>query len=56
MSRRALSVIIPALDEACHLETLLADLLARGEEGEIILVDGGSTDGHPRKGRRPSLL
>lgn len=42
---RALSIIIPALDEASHLEALLADLLAREGDSEILLVDGGSTDG-----------
>lgn len=41
----ALSVIVPALNEAAHLESLLTDLLAREADSEIVLVDGGSTDG-----------
>jgi len=40
-----IEVIIPALNEAAHLETLLADLSGREEDVRITLVDGGSTDG-----------
>ncbi len=41
-----LSIIIPMLDEAASLPTLLADLLPLVRRGcEVILVDGGSTDG-----------
>ncbi|MBT8488503.1 MAG: glycosyltransferase, partial [Gemmatimonadetes bacterium] len=37
-----LSVIVPTLDEAEHLPGLLADVQA--VDGEIIVVDGGSSD------------
>lgn len=43
-----LSVIVPALDEAKHLAGLLADLAPVRVAGhELILVDGGSSDGTP---------
>lgn len=40
-----IEIIIPTLDEASHLETLLTDLLAREEDVQITIADGGSTDG-----------
>jgi hypothetical protein len=40
-----IEIIIPTLNEASHLETLLTDLLAREENVRITLADGGSTDG-----------
>ncbi len=40
-----ISVIIPALNEAENLPALLAALLDEPEQAEIIVVDGGSTDG-----------
>jgi rSAM/selenodomain-associated transferase 2 len=40
-----IEVIIPTLNEAAHLETLLSDLSAREEDVRITVVDGGSTDG-----------
>jgi rSAM/selenodomain-associated transferase 2 len=41
-----LSVVIPALDEAAQIGGLLADLApGRAAGHELILVDGGSTDG-----------
>jgi rSAM/selenodomain-associated transferase 2 len=40
-----LSIVIPALAEARNLERLLPALLAREPDAEIIVVDGGSTDG-----------
>jgi rSAM/selenodomain-associated transferase 2 len=41
-----LSVVIPSLDEAAALPALLADLRAQqGVELELIVADGGSTDG-----------
>jgi len=45
-----LSIVIPTLDEAEHLPDLLRDLkeLAAGVETEIVVVDGGSTDGTPQ--------
>ncbi|MDQ6885058.1 MAG: glycosyltransferase, partial [Candidatus Dormibacteraeota bacterium] len=45
----ALSVVIPALNEAHNLDTVLpaveAALIALGVSHEVIVVDGGSTDG-----------
>jgi glycosyltransferase involved in cell wall biosynthesis len=42
----AISVIIPTLNEAVRVRDLLADLAAaRGKGLELILTDGGSTDG-----------
>lgn len=41
-----LSVVIPALNEAAHIGELLSDLgPARAAGAELILVDGGSSDG-----------
>jgi len=41
-----LSVVIPALNEATQISALLADLApARAAGRELVLVDGGSTDG-----------
>jgi len=40
-----LSVVIPVRDDAAHLERLLADLTRTCREAEVIVVDGGSTDG-----------
>lgn len=37
-------MIVPALDEAEHLERLLPDLLGRLPGAEIVVVDGGSAD------------
>lgn len=43
-----LSIIVPALNESAHIGTLLADLAPERTKGhEIILIDGGSTDGTP---------
>jgi hypothetical protein len=39
-------VVIPTLNEAAHLPLLLADLaLAQGLVAELVVVDGGSSDG-----------
>ncbi|PXX31594.1 TIGR04283 family arsenosugar biosynthesis glycosyltransferase [Arenibacter sp. ARW7G5Y1] len=46
-----LSIIIPTLNEAAQIGNLLAYLKANSSPGnikEIIVVDGGSTDGTPR--------
>lgn len=43
-----ISVIIPTLNEAENLEPLLDALLAETVMAEIIVVDGGSTDGTPQ--------
>jgi glycosyltransferase involved in cell wall biosynthesis len=40
-----LSVIIPVLNEAPNLERLLPDLPDKCPGAEVIVVDGGSTDG-----------
>ena len=42
-----LSVIIPALNEATNLRRLLPGVTAACPQAEIIVVDGGSTDGTP---------
>ena len=39
-----LSIIIPTLNEACHLPLLLADLNAWPLDFDLTIVDGGSTD------------
>ena len=39
------SIVIPVLNEAERLTRLLPDLLAADEPPELIVVDGGSTDG-----------
>jgi glycosyltransferase involved in cell wall biosynthesis len=49
MSKPAVSIVLPAKDEATSLETLLPRLKAAasalGPDAEIIIVDDGSTDG-----------
>lgn len=47
---RALSVVIPTLDEAARLPALLADLEALGDV-EVVVADGGSGDGTPERAR-----
>lgn len=42
--RPLLSVIIPTLDEAAHIDAVLADVL-KGDGLEVIVIDGGSRDG-----------
>jgi len=42
-----LSIIIPALNEVDAIGATLASIAAMGEEAEVIVVDGGSTDGTP---------
>ena len=41
------SVLVPALNEVHHVERCLESLLAQmsPEDGEVLLIDGGSTDG-----------
>ena len=40
-----LSIIIPTLNEASRIEASIAELKRAGIAGEIIIADGGSTDG-----------
>ena len=40
-----LSVVVPVLNEAAHVERLLTGLVRTCPEAEVIVVDGGSTDG-----------
>ena len=46
-----ISVIVPMLDEAEHVESFIADLAAQDYTGdvELIVADGGSTDGSVEK-------
>ncbi|MFM7272236.1 MAG: TIGR04283 family arsenosugar biosynthesis glycosyltransferase [Gammaproteobacteria bacterium] len=44
----SLSIVIPALDEAASLPALLSDLVPLGDAAELLVVDGGSTDGTDR--------
>lgn len=46
-ARPAISIVIPALNEAHRLPRLVEQLRAQRVEAEIVLVDGGSTDGTP---------
>jgi len=39
------AVIIPVLNEACHIDTVISKILAQRMDLSIIFVDGGSTDG-----------
>jgi len=43
-----ISIIIPALNEAKTLPTICESLIDMGHEGQIIIVDGGSTDRTPQ--------
>ena len=43
--RPAISIVVPALDEAANLSWLLPDLASRWPEAEVVVADGGSTDG-----------
>ena len=44
-------MIIPTLNEAAHLPRLLKSLRAQDRACEIVVVDGGSTDGTPEAAR-----
>lgn len=50
MRAERVSIIVPALNEAAGVEAMLRPLQAWRTEGhELILVDGGSTDGTPER-------
>lgn len=44
-----LSVVIPALDEACRIARAVASVATGADE--VLVVDGGSSDGTPEKAR-----
>lgn len=48
----ALGIVIPTLNEAQNLPALLEDLAQQTLRTEILIVDGGSTDGTPEIARR----
>jgi len=50
LGRDRVSIIVPTLNEAQHLPGALAAAL-RGDPHEVIVVDGGSTDGTPEIAR-----
>lgn len=51
MDAPRISVVIPALDEAQSLPLLLSDLSVLGPLAEIIVSDGGSSDGTAERAR-----
>src|SRR5688572_2226489 len=49
----SLSIIVPVLNDADALESLLDTLVPQlGDDDEVIVVDGGSTDGTPARAER----
>jgi rSAM/selenodomain-associated transferase 2 len=50
LSRQLVSVVVPTLDEAAALPPLLDHLNALDGRFEVIVADGGSSDGTPRLG------
>ena len=48
-----LSVVVPCYNERSTVETVVAAVLASPWTAEVIIVDDGSTDGTPRRPRRP---
>lgn len=51
---RRISLIVPMLNEAAHVDDFVADVSAQDFDGEVelIVADGGSTDGSPELLRR----
>ena len=47
----SISVIIPTLNEAACVDAVLSPLCGANTVAEVIVVDGGSTDGTPEKAR-----
>ncbi len=50
-----LSIIVPVLNEAAAIDEVLTVLLTVVRPGEVIVVDGGSTDGTPALAGRPGV-
>ena len=52
------SVVVPVLNERAHIDSLVDSLLAQDIEGalELLLVDGGSTDGTVERGNELASL
>ena len=48
----SLAVVLPALNEAARLPVALASVAAQDEPVDVVVVDGGSTDGTPDVARR----
>ncbi len=55
--QRRVSVIVPVLNEAEHIEACLQSVLGQSGEVEVVVVDGGSTDRTPEiAGRHARVL
>ncbi len=52
MTKPALSVVVPALNEAAFIEACIASASTAGSPVEIIVADGGSTDGTAERAAR----
>lgn len=51
-----ISVIIPALNEAAHIEATLASVLSQSKNVEVIVVDGGSEDDTVQRASRSARV
>jgi rSAM/selenodomain-associated transferase 2 len=45
MTSAAVGIVVPALNEAAHLDGILSDVRAIECVGDVLVVDGGSSDG-----------
>ena len=45
------AVVVPALNEARHIEACLASVRGQGDAVDLVVVDGGSSDGTPALAR-----